>query len=326
MAKKQSDKEAKTEQPEKAQATQADKPADTAPPEKEKKKGGAKAKAEKPPKEAAAAEKKPPAEKTAPEAPPAVAAPESAPPPGMEPTKKKGKAPGTSPRIGKKLKNLMRSQQQALLKQGPVALDKAVQFLKEAKRTKFDETVEIHMCLGIDPKQSDQMVRGSVPLPHGIGKSIRLLVFCQGDNATKAKEAGADFVGADELAKKIQGGWTDFDAALATPDMMSVVGRLGKILGPRGLMPTPKAGTVITGDVAAAVKEFKAGKVEYRADAGGNVHAAVGKLSFEVDKLVGNLTAFIDQIKAAKPPSAKGNYIKSITVSATMSPGVKVTA
>jgi large subunit ribosomal protein L1 len=183
------------------------------------------------------------------------------------------------------------------------------------------------MRLGIDPKQSDQMVRGSVALPHGIGKSVRLLVFAQGENAAKAREAGADYVGGEELAKRIQQeGWTDFDVALATPDMMSVVGRLGKILGPRGLMPTPKAGTVITGDVAAAVREFKAGKVEYRADAGGNVHAPVGKLSFDVDKLVGNITAFIDQIRAAKPAAAKGNYIQSITITATMSPGVPVSA
>jgi large subunit ribosomal protein L1 len=152
-------------------------------------------------------------------------------------------------------------------------------------------------------------------------------VFAQGDNANKAKEAGADFVGSDDIAKKIQGeNWLDFDVALATPDMMGVVGRLGKVLGPRGLMPTPKAGTVITGDVAAAVKEFKAGKVEYRADGGGNVHAPVGKMSFEEDKLVGNINAFIEQIRAAKPNAAKGNYIKSITVSATMSPGVAVSA
>lgn len=342
MAKKQADKaddkpeKDKPEKPEKAEGKAPDKPADAAPPaEKEKKKGAPKPKGEKPPKEGApaagekkpAAEKADKAEKTAPAAAPAEGAPAAAAPePGLEPTKKKGKAPGTAPRIGKKLKNLRKTLQQKLAKQGPVSVKQAVQFLKDNKRAKFDETVEIHMWLGIDPKQSDQMVRGSVPLPHGIGKSVRLLVFCQGDNVAKAKDAGADFVGGDDLAKKIQGGWTDFDAALATPDMMSVVGRLGKILGPRGLMPTPKAGTVITGDVTAAVKEFKAGKVEYRADTGGNVHAAVGKLSFEPDKLTGNIMAFIDQIKAVKPPSAKGNYIRSITVSATMSPGVAVTA
>jgi len=321
MAKKQAEKAEATPsaKPEAASATKPE--AAQGKPEKEKKKAPARAKAEAAP-AAPAVPEKPAAAPDQPQPAPAPATPDA-----TEPTKKKGKAPGTAPRRGKKFKNTVRALQQKLSKMGPVSVKQAVQFLKENKRSKFDETVEIHMCLGIDPKQSDQMVRGAVPLPHGIGKSIRLLVFAQGDNAVKAKEAGADYVGADDLAKKIQSeGWTDFDAALATPDMMSVVGRLGKILGPRGLMPTPKAGTVITGDVAAAVREFKAGKVEYRADAGGNVHAAVGKLSFEVDKLVGNIMAFIDQIKAVKPPSSKGNYIKSITVSATMSPGVPVTA
>src|SRR5438876_6254020 len=160
--------------------------------------------------------------------------------------------------------------------------------LKSIKRAKFDETVEVHMSLGIDATQSDQMIRGSVALPHGVGKAVRVLVFCQGDNVTKAKEAGADFAGSDELIKKIQGeGWLDFDVALATQDMMGQVSRLGKTLGPRGLMPTPKAGTVIpTGtDVASVVREFKAGKVEYRSDKGGNVHAGVGKISFDEEKL-----------------------------------------
>jgi large subunit ribosomal protein L1 len=189
---------------------------------------------------------------------------------------------------------------------------------------KFDETVEVHMALGIDTSQSDQLVRGSVPLPHGIGKTVRLAVFCQGDNVAKAKEAGADFVGSDELIKKIQGGWLDFDVALATQDMMGQVSRLGKTLGPRGLMPTPKAGTVITGDIAAAVKEFKTGKVEYRADKGGNIHAGIGKMSFDESKLFDNITAFVEQVKSAKPSGVKGNYVKSITLSATMSPGVPV--
>ena len=172
-------------------------------------------------------------------------------------------------------------------------LKKAVGLLKQVKRAKFDETVEVHMSLGIDATQSDQMIRGSVPLPHGVGKSVRVLVFCQGDNVAKAKDAGADFAGSDELIKKIQGeGWLDFDVALATQDMMGQVSRLGKVLGPRGLMPTPKAGTVITAgqDVAAAVREFKAGKVEYRSDKGGNVHAGVGKMSFDDDKLADNIT------------------------------------
>jgi large subunit ribosomal protein L1 len=203
---------------------------------------------------------------------------------------------------------------------------KAVGLLKQAKRAKFDETVEIHMALGVDSTQNDQMVRGSVPLPHGIGKAVRVLVFCKDDNVTKAKEAGADYAGSDELIKNIQGGWLEFDVALSTQDMMGQVSRLGKVLGPRGLMPTPKAGTVITagGDVAAGVREFKAGKVEYRADKGGNVHAGVGKLSFDDDKLVANVSAFVDQVRAAKPAGVKGNYVKSITLSATMSPGIPI--
>jgi large subunit ribosomal protein L1 len=171
------------------------------------------------------------------------------------------------------------------------------------------------------------MVRGSVPLPHGIGKVVRVVVFCQGDNVAKAKDAGADFAGSDDLIKKVQGGWLEFDVALATQDMMGVVSRLGKVLGPRGLMPTPKAGTVIPAgaDVTAGVKEFKAGKVEYRADKGGNVHAGVGKMSFDEDKLFANITTFVEQIRAVKPAGVKGNYIKSITLSATMSPGIPVT-
>jgi large subunit ribosomal protein L1 len=209
-----------------------------------------------------------------------------------------------------------------------VPVKRAIGLLKQAKRTKFDETVDVHMSLGIDPTQNDQMVRGSVPLPHGIGKSVRVLVFCQGENVAKAKEAGADYAGGDDLIKKIQQeGWLEFDVALATQDMMGMVSRLGKVLGPRGLMPTPKAGTVITagGDVAAGVREFKAGKVEFRADKGGNVHAGVGKMSFDDDKLVVNITTFVDQVRAVKPAGVKGNYVKSITVSATMSPGIRVT-
>lgn len=317
MAKKQADKAAEPAKPEKEKAAPAPAPAEAtgAKAETRDKRKPTRAKAD-------AAPAQPAPEKTAP-TPPPVEAP-SVP---AEPTRKKGKAPGSAPPRGKKLKAQLAALKQKIRKMGPVSVRQAVQFLKENKRAKFDETVEIHMCLGIDPKQSDQMVRGAVALPHGIGKSVRLLVFTQGENAVKAKEAGADFVGGEELAKKIQSeNWTDFDVALATPDMMGVVGRLGKILGPRGLMPTPKAGTVITGDVAAAVREFKAGKVEYRADAGGNVHAPVGKLSFDVEKLVGNINAFIEQIKAVKPAAAKGNYIKSITVSASMSPGIPVSA
>ena len=207
-------------------------------------------------------------------------------------------------------------------------LRKALTTLKSMKRVKFDETVEIHMKLGIDTKQADQAVRGSVPLPHGIGKAVRIVVFCQGDDVAKAKGAGADFAGGAEIIQKIQQeGWLDFDVALAAQSMMGQVSRLGKVLGPRGLMPTPKAGTVIpaNGDIAAAVKEFKAGKVEYRADAGGNVHAGVGKLSFDDEKLAANITAFVEQVRHAKPAGVRGNYVESVTVSATMSPGIRVT-
>lgn len=245
-----------------------------------------------------------------------------------EPTKKKGKQPGVSPRRGKKLRNLIRTQVQKIRKEGALSLKKAIGYLKQMKRVKFDETVEVHMALGIDITQSDQMVRGSVSLPHGIGKSVRVVVFCQGDNVAKAKDAGADFAGGDDLVKKIQQeNWLDFDVALATQDMMGMVSRLGKVLGPRGLMPTPKAGTVVpaSGDISAAVREFKAGKVEYRSDKGGNVHAGVGKLSFDEDKLAANITALVEQVRSVKPAGVKGNYIKKVTVTATMSPGIPVT-
>ncbi len=255
---------------------------------------------------------------------PAVPAPVAAPTEGG--VKKKGKKPGVAPRLGKKLKSHLKNIQQKIGKEGSRPLKLAINLLKQIKRAKFDETVEIHMWLGVDTTQNDQMVRGSVALPHGIGKSVRVIVFCQGDNIGKAKEAGADEAGADDLVKKVQGGWLDFDVALAMQDMMGQVSRLGRTLGPRGLMPTPKAGTVITagGDVGASVREFKAGKVEYRADKGGNVHAGVGKMSFDEQKLADNITAFVDQVKAAKPASVKGHYIKSITLSATMTPGIPV--
>jgi large subunit ribosomal protein L1 len=282
---------------------------------------------------------KEPKAKTAPEAPQAAApAPEATPPapagdgqtatttaPPSAPGKRG--APGRAPARGKKLRNHLKSAQQRIAKEGPAPLRRAVGLLKQLKRAKFDETVEIHLNLGIDTTQNDQMVRGSVSLPHGIGKSVRVIVFCQGDNVNKAKDAGADFAGSDDLIKKVQGGWLDFDVALATQDMMGMVSRLGKVLGPRGLMPTPKAGTVITGgtDVGQAVREFKAGKVEYRTDKGGNVHAGIGKLSFDEEKLVANATAFVEQVRAVKPAAVKGHYIKSITLSATMSPGIPVT-
>lgn len=246
----------------------------------------------------------------------------------LEPSKKKGKQPGKPPRRGKKLRNALKQQASKLAKEGTVPLKRGIQVLKTLRKAKFDETVEVHMSLGIDPTQSDQMIRGAVPLPHGLGKPKRVLVFCQGENVAKAKEAGADYAGSDELIKKIQGeGWLEFDVALATQDMMGQVSRLGKTLGPRGLMPTPKAGTVVPagGDISGAVREFKAGKVEYRSDKGGNVHAGVGKMSFDEDKLAANITAFVDQIRAVKPTGVKGNYVRSITLSATMTPGVPVT-
>ncbi len=253
----------------------------------------------------------------------ATAAP-AAPAPAGAATVKKGKRPGIAPPRGKKLRNHLKNQRQKLGKDGPTNVKRAIQLLKQMKRARFDETVEIHMSLGVDTTQSDQLVRGTVSLPHGIGKAVRVLVFAQGDNVARAKEAGADYAGADDLIKQIQGGWTDFDVALAAQDMMGQVSRLGKLLGPRGLMPTPKAGTVITGDIAQAVREFKAGKVEYRTDKGGNVHAGVGKISFDDDKLADNIHTFVEQVRAAKPAGVKGNYIKSVTVAATMSPGISV--
>lgn len=207
----------------------------------------------------------------------------------------------------------------------PVPLPQAVALLKQFNTTKFDQSVEIAIRLGVDPKQADQIVRGSVVLPHGIGKSLRVVVFAKGDLAEQAKAAGADEVGAEELAKKIKDGWTDFDVCIAAPDMMGLVGPLGRVLGPRGLMPSPRAGTV-TPEVAKTVKEYKAGKVEFRNDAGGIVHAVVGKLSFDEVKLLENVQAFIDYINNIKPVSIKGTYVRSIAISATMSPGIRVAA
>lgn len=207
----------------------------------------------------------------------------------------------------------------------PMPLNKAVETLKTFNTTKFDQTVEIAIRLGIDAKQADQLVRGSIVLPHGIGKTQRVVVFAKGDMATTAKAAGADEVGQEDLAKKIREGWTDFDACIATPDMMGVVGPLGKVLGPRGLMPSPRAGTV-TNDVAKVIQEYKAGKVEFRNDTAGIVHARVGKLSFDVAKLQENIQAFIDYIQTLKPATIKGHYLKSLAISATMSPGIRVAA
>ncbi len=207
----------------------------------------------------------------------------------------------------------------------PVSLAEAVRLLKTFGTTKFVQTVEVSTNLGIDARQSDQNVRGSVALPHGIGKTVRVAVFAQGENAEKATAAGADIVGGDDLAAKIKGGFLDFDVALATPDMMGVVGPLGRLLGPRGLMPSPRSGTVTT-DVTAAVKEFKAGKIEFRNDKGGNVAAPVGKLSFSDTELVENITTFLNHLRSVKPAAAKGTYLRSVTISATMSPGIRVLA
>jgi large subunit ribosomal protein L1 len=205
----------------------------------------------------------------------------------------------------------------------PLPLDQAVNILKKYNTTKFDQTVDIAIRLGIDPKQADQLVRGSIVLPNGIGKSKRVVVFAKGNIAEEAKAAGADEVGAEELAQKIKDGWTDFDACVAAPDMMGLVGPLGKVLGPRGLMPSPRAGTV-TPDVAKVIREFKAGKVAFRNDATGIVHAVVGKLSFDSPKLAENIQAFINQILSSKPASVKGHFVKSVAISATMSPSVRI--
>ena len=199
----------------------------------------------------------------------------------------------------------------------------AMELVKKTATAKFDETIELHVRLGVDPKYADQQVRGAMVLPHGTGKSKRVLVFAKGEKVKEAEEAGADFVGSDEIVQKIQGGWLDFDVAVATPDMMGTVGRLGKVLGPRGLMPNPKLGTV-TMDLAKAISEIKAGKVEYRTDKVGNIHCPIGKASFDAEKLQQNFQTLIDTLNRAKPAAAKGQYMRSITVSATMGPGVPV--
>jgi large subunit ribosomal protein L1 len=208
---------------------------------------------------------------------------------------------------------------------GLVSLPEALRLLKTFNTTKFNQSVEVSTHLGIDPKQTDQNVRGSVALPHGIGKSVRVAVFAQGENAEKARAAGADIVGADDLAQQIKAGTMDFDVALATPDMMGVVGPLGRVLGPRGLMPSPRSGTVAT-DITAAVREFKAGKIEFRNDKGGNVAVSVGKLAFSEEQLTDNINTFLNYLRSLKPAAAKGTYIRSVTVSATMSPGIRVSA
>ena len=205
------------------------------------------------------------------------------------------------------------------------SLDEAIGVLKAMPPAKFDESVDLSFRLGVDPKHADQMVRGAVVLPHGIGKTVRVAVFAKGEREREAREAGADVVGAEDLVERVQGGWMEFDTAIATPDLMGQVGRLGKVLGPRGLMPNPKLGTV-TFDVSRAVREAKAGKIEFRVDKAGNVHTPVGKRSFNEVQLRDNAMALIEAIVRAKPAAAKGTYLRSLTVSSTMSPGVPVDA
>jgi len=212
---------------------------------------------------------------------------------------------------------------EAQVENRPYTLEDAIPLIQKVKYAKFDETVELTLRLGVDPKHADQMVRGTVVLPHGLGKSKRVLAIAGADKQKEASDAGADFVGGDEMVEKILGGWIDFDAVVATPDMMRGVGRLGKVLGPRGLMPNPKTGTV-TPNVAQAIKEIKAGKVEFRVDKTGIIHAPVGKISFATENLVANAHALVDSVVRAKPPAAKGKYLKSVTLSSTMGPGVTV--
>jgi large subunit ribosomal protein L1 len=199
----------------------------------------------------------------------------------------------------------------------------ALSLVKEAAHAKFDETVEVAVRLGVDPRKADQMVRGAVVLPNGLGKTVRVLVFAKGEKAMEAKDAGADYVGGDDLVEKIQGGWFDFDTAIATPDMMGVVGKIGRMLGPRGLMPNPKVGTV-TFEVGKAVQEAKSGKVAYRVEKAGIVHAPVGKVSFEPGKLQENIVALVDALIKAKPSTAKGTYLRKVSLSSTMGPGVNI--
>ena len=206
---------------------------------------------------------------------------------------------------------------------GTYTIEDAIPLVQKVKFAKFDETVELALRLGVDPKHADQMVRGTVVLPHGLGKTKRVLAIAGGEKQKEAQEAGADFVGGEELVERIKGGWIDFDAVVATPDMMRAVGRLGKVLGPRGLMPNPKTGTVTT-DIAKAVKEIKAGKVEFRVDKTGIIHAPVGKTSFASESLIANAHALVDSIVKAKPAAAKGKYLKSVTLSSTMGPGVRI--
>jgi len=221
--------------------------------------------------------------------------------------------------MGKKMKTAMEKIDPTI----EYSLAEAVSRVKELAYVKFDETVDLAFNLGVDPRKSDQMVRGTVVLPHGTGKNVRVLVFAKGEKEKEARDAGADFVGAEDMVEKINKGWLDFDKVVATPDIMGVVGKLGKILGPRGLMPNPKLGTV-TFDVAKAVREIKAGKVEYKAEKAGVVHVPIGKVSFDQQKLIDNAQAIIDSVNKSKPSTSKGKYLKKLCISSTMGPGLKV--
>lgn len=221
-------------------------------------------------------------------------------------------------KIGKKYLNALK----LIDREKRYSIDEAIDLLKQTSYSKFDGNALLSIRLGIDPRKPEQMVRGAVVLPHGIGKERKVLVFAKGEKEVEARNAGADYVGGDDLIKKIQAGWMDFDTAIATPDMMPVVGKIGKILGPRGLMPNPKTGTV-TFDVEKAVKEVKAGKVEFKTDKGGNLHIVVGKVSFTKEALKENIKAVVEAVMRLKPPSSKGSYLKSVTISATMGPGIK---
>lgn len=221
-------------------------------------------------------------------------------------------------KLGKKYQDAQKLVEDKLYTPG-----EAVELIKKTATAKFDETIEAAVHLGVDPKYADQQVRGALVLPHGTGKTKKVLVFAKGDKVSEAEAAGADFVGSDELVTKIQGGWCDFDVTVATPDMMGVVGRLGKILGPRGLMPNPKLGTV-TMDLTKAIGEIKAGKIEYRTDKAGNIHVPIGKASFDAAKLLENLQLLLDTLIKVRPAAAKGQYMKSITISSTMGPGIHI--
>lgn len=223
------------------------------------------------------------------------------------------------PKHGKKYQKMA----EAIDSQNRYPLEEALELVVKSSPAKFDETVDIAVNLGVNPKYSDQMVRGAVKLPHGLGKDVRVVAFCKGEKEAAAKAAGADVVGSDDLVQQIQGGWLDFDKAVATPDMMAQVGKIGKILGPRGLMPNAKTGTV-TFDIETAIAELKAGKVEFKVDKAGVVHAPIGKVSFGSEKLLGNLKSVVDTLVKLKPSSAKGTYLKALSVSSTMGPGVKV--